>query len=252
MRLFLLPISTRRSLIYCQPTPEPKSSSRSSYSDRLSKRVTETWGRWEQEPYGLKKRIVTWGNKALALEPYEGVGLRSIPPRSKRSSTANVEVLFPRKFVDEGLVLVALNRSAIRGQSLYLKRLVGNFLLIPWTLPFALVPINTIGYQSSANQTPVGRIPNIPFFFVTFKAWNHWRAYGGAKQLEYLLANGAIHPLPSTELDEMCASGLSLAQEHAGGNLKSGSHTGQIIPKDDTVEQMFLTTSSAKAIVEHY
>lgn len=52
------------------------------------------------------------------------------------------------------------------------------------------------------------RIPNIPFFYLVFRAYSHWKALSGSKHLEFLLKHNLIKPTPSTELDEAYAAGL--------------------------------------------
>lgn len=51
------------------------------------------------------------------------------------------------------------------------------------------------------------RIPNLPFFYLVFRAWSHWRALSGSKHIEFLLDNRLVKPKPSLILDELYASG---------------------------------------------
>ncbi len=65
--------------------------------------------------------------------------------------------------------------------------MVYSLILAPVTAPFALIPI----------------IPNIPFFYVAFRAWSHWRALEGSKHLQKLLADDSFHPQVYKPLDEI-------------------------------------------------
>jgi len=58
-------------------------------------------------------------------------------------------------------------------------------LVSPVTAPFAIIPI----------------MPNIPFFFCLWRAYNHWRAHRGAKFLQELLDHQCIESRPHTPLD---------------------------------------------------
>jgi hypothetical protein len=51
------------------------------------------------------------------------------------------------------------------------------------------------------------RIPNLPFFYLVFRAWSHWRALSGSKHIQFLLENKLVKPKPSPILDELYASG---------------------------------------------
>ena len=52
------------------------------------------------------------------------------------------------------------------------------------------------------------RIPNLPFFYLVYRSWSHWKAYSGSKHLEFLLQNNLPTPNPSWELDEVYTAGL--------------------------------------------
>jgi hypothetical protein len=54
----------------------------------------------------------------------------------------------------------------------------------------------------------VCRIPNLPFFYLVYRAWSHWKALSGSKHLQFLLQNKLPTPNPSSKLDEVYAAGL--------------------------------------------
>ena len=47
------------------------------------------------------------------------------------------------------------------------------------------------------------RIPNIPFFYLVYRAWSHWRAVTGGKHIQFLLNNSLLQLAPSKTLDEI-------------------------------------------------
>jgi len=196
MKFFLLPISTRRTLIYCQrlniATTENKS-----LLDKATARAANLWAGWEKKEAGWQRRVVDYGNKALKRIPYEEWGLKSIPPLSSRrkeeelSGKEMVEVLFPEILIPNGKVLDVLRILGTERVALHKQRLLWSFIGMPLVAPFALVPI----------------IPNLPFFYLVFRAWSHWRALSGSKHIEFLLDKKLITAQPSPILDELYSTG---------------------------------------------
>ncbi|KAF2233656.1 hypothetical protein EV356DRAFT_486706 [Viridothelium virens] len=203
MRLFLLPISTRRTLIYCERV-EPKlaAGSKPPLLDRVTQKVSQTWADWEKsEEKGInawKKTVTRYGNAAFKRIPYEEWGLKSVPPLSNkwreviRKDKPKIEVLFPGLFLKEQKVPEILEKLALERQPLHRQRMIWSAIGAPLTLPFALVPI----------------IPNIPGFYLLFRAWSHYRAFFGARHLQTLLEHNCAVPRPSSTLDELYAAGL--------------------------------------------
>ena len=54
----------------------------------------------------------------------------------------------------------------------------------------------------------VVRIPNIPFFYLCFRAYSHYRALYGGKLLEHLMSRDLVKITASPEMDEMYTAGL--------------------------------------------
>jgi len=47
------------------------------------------------------------------------------------------------------------------------------------------------------------RIPNLPFFYLCYRAWSHWRALAGGKHIQFLLQNNLLTLVPSPIVDEV-------------------------------------------------
>ena len=156
MRLLLLPISTRRTLIYCEP---PSHSIPVSEQTRLDKAVnwsSRTWASWEKAPSGWKKTTTTWGNKMLRGIPFEEWGLKSIPGLKKQrrlelerdfGSAKKIEVRFPGSFQSlcQGPmgqdVREVCRKLGTERQSLHQRTLVKSVAAMPLTIPFGLLPM---------------------------------------------------------------------------------------------------------------
>jgi len=146
MRLFLLPISTRRTLIYCQRL-NITTAEQQILLDKGTTRAAKLWAGWEKKESGWQKKVVDYGNQALKRIPYEEWGLKSIPPLSARrkaeelSGKEKVEVSFPTMLIPEGEVSEVLRKLATERQSLHKKRMIYSFIGMPITAPVAIVPM---------------------------------------------------------------------------------------------------------------
>ncbi|KAG8166565.1 hypothetical protein KVR01_002254 [Diaporthe batatas] len=195
MRIFLLPISTRRTLLYAHRMNAATASQQAKQSllERIQEKAAKTWAGWEQKKSGWQKTVVGYGNEALKRIPYEEWALKSVPPLSTKRKddelrgNDKVEVIYPRKLVSADKVTEVLNALSTEREALHRRRLLWCFVGMPISAPFALVPI----------------IPNIPFFYLVYRAWSHWRALAGGKHIQFLLQNKLLIHTPSPKLDEV-------------------------------------------------
>jgi len=59
-----------------------------------------------------------------------------------------------------------------------------------------------------ANDWRHNSVPNLPFFYLCFRAYSHYRAWYGGKFLEHLTRNNLVKHTSSPQLDAMYATGL--------------------------------------------
>lgn len=48
-------------------------------------------------------------------------------------------------------------------------------------------------------------IPNLPFFYLAYRAWSHWRAFSGGKHIQFLVNNNLLALTPSPVVDAVYA-----------------------------------------------
>jgi len=146
MRLFLLPVSTRRTLIYCQRL-NVTTTEQQSFLDRRTAWAAKLWAGWEKKESGWQKKVVEYGNQALRRIPYEEWGLKSIPPLSARrkedelSGKEKVEVSFPSALIPEAEVSNVLTTLATERQGLHKRKMIYSFIGMPITAPVAIIPV---------------------------------------------------------------------------------------------------------------
>ncbi|KAM7214329.1 Mitochondrial K+-H+ exchange-related domain containing protein [Rhypophila decipiens] len=194
MRLYLLPISTRRTLLYCQRL-NTGAAEKQTLPDKIQSKVVRTWAAWERKEDGWQKKIVNYGNHIFRRIPYEEWGLKSVPPLSQSRKeaelrgTEKVEVVYPKSLLAMDKVPKILEKLATEREGLHKKRLLWCFIGMPFTIPVGLLPV----------------VPNLPFFYLAYRAWSHWKALSGGKHIKFLLQKNLITLTPSAIVDEVYA-----------------------------------------------
>ncbi|KAL8816398.1 MAG: hypothetical protein Q9223_004585 [Gallowayella weberi] len=245
MRLFLLPISTRRYLIYCQRLNN-QLSSETTYVDKLTTRASNTWLKWEKAEKGWQKSVTLYGNKLFERIPHEEWGLKSIPPLSQRrkdeelKGKKEVEVVYPASVIGEENVKSALKAFAgDERQAFHRKWMWWSIVGMPISAPVSILPV----------------VPNLPFFYLLFRAWSHWRARSGSQHVEFLLNNRLLKFTASNRLDlGYTAGGLETKMKELDSEAKKVLDKPADVNSDpeaskDT-EKILLTQSSGSFIAD--
>jgi hypothetical protein len=162
MRLFLLPISARRTLIYCDVQhgskvvksisalkPNQEQIQPQSLLQKATDKASSTWSGWEKADGGWKKTLTSYGNALLRRIPYQEWGLKSLPPWTAKlgqtydsaKALTPVDVIFPGSFLRKSNVVNVLRTLATERQELHRKRMIWSAIGAPLTLPFALIPM---------------------------------------------------------------------------------------------------------------
>ncbi|MCJ1454061.1 hypothetical protein MMC28_004411 [Mycoblastus sanguinarius] len=250
MRLFLLPISTRQSLIYCQRL-NLQLSKETTYLDRIATKASTTWINWERKESGWQKKVTSYGNELFKRLPYEEWGLKSIPPLSARRRKEEIEgkeevrIEFPDSLVEADRVQNALQRFGSKEkQGFHSKWMWGSILGMPITAPVML---------NDVNKTPDIEYLICPFSTFAFVPGLIGElARGGSAHLEFLLDNKLIKLSPSAILRTAYAEAAmdntmeELNREVGGISSKSGNRP---VPREEG-EKMLLSKSNSSLLAE--
>lgn len=225
-----LPITTKRSYFYCNHRPSILDKSQLKTFPLLTKIETKAtglvkkgWNKLSTSESKINKQIIKLVTKLLYTIPYEENSLRSFPSRNSMIREINEEALVHGKVqTDTGaLVQQEIDNLKIpteqvkripliypefqKGEQVldqlrelrdvnrpkHLKYSIGCLIGIPITLPFALVPV----------------VPNVPGFYVAYRAYCHLKALWGVKHLGYLLetdnSTSATQHLEFKEMSEL-------------------------------------------------
>ncbi|KAL2874144.1 hypothetical protein SGCOL_010629 [Colletotrichum sp. CLE4] len=192
MRLYLLPITTSRTLLYSQRL-NIATTNQQGLADKVGKRAAKLWAGWEAKEIGWQKKVVSYGNYALRRIPYEEWGLKSVPPISARrkdeelKGKEKIELVFPDTIIPTKQAEQVVRTLAAERDALHKRKLIWCLIGMPISAPFALVPV----------------IPNLPFFYLVYRAWSHWRALEGGKHLRFLVDNKLLALSPSKLLNDI-------------------------------------------------
>lgn len=94
------------------------------------------------------------------------------------------------------------------------------------------------------------RIPNLPFFYLVYRAWSHWRALAGGDHLEFLVKNKLLALSPSKTLDDIYNP--LLPSDPAKRVLTPPAQTGPLEkePELSPDEAILLTQENGRQIAE--
>ncbi|KAJ1277930.1 hypothetical protein BS78_04G040300 [Paspalum vaginatum] len=135
--------------------------------DFVADKMNRAWIGFGSAPEGsVKSRIHSFGLKLLSRVRPSEVLLKSVT-----KDVSSVEIVHPAS-INSRLVRRRLRHIAVRGASVHKKFLYGSVCMLPVTSVFMVLPL-----------------PNIPFFWVLFRAYSHWRALQGSEKLQLLVSD---------------------------------------------------------------
>lgn len=86
------------------------------------------------------------------------------------------------------------------------------------------------GRERDNADTTIHSVPNLPFFYLCFRAYSHYRAWYGGKMLEHLMRNNLVKQTSSPQLDAMYATGLIHPTRQASREAEK--------PSEDDIERV--------------
>ncbi len=97
-------------------------------------------------------------------------------------------------------------------------------------------------------------MPNLPFFYLVYRAWSHWRALAGGKHIQFLLQNRLLNLTPSPLLDAVYAQRanqpLAPPAEPNIRPIEDQTDAKPSGPPNPTEDAMLLSQASGKEIAE--
>ncbi|GJJ75484.1 hypothetical protein EMPS_07842 [Entomortierella parvispora] len=183
MRIFLIPLSRTTRTLHCHSTVQPSSTS---YLNRATNWAGKKWEELGQAKADtMKHRLHRAGTGMLEKIEHEETFLKAVPAKEDISITTVVPFIYPAS-LKEAKAQEQVRQLLAHRIPYHRKYMIYSALWVPVTSLFTIVPL----------------VPNIPFFYNAFRLWSHWKAYSGAKHLEFLVKNGTMTFEPSPVLDQ--------------------------------------------------
>lgn len=101
----------------------------------------------------------------------------------------HVPLLYPPSLLEPERLLKSLKNLTDHRTPHHYRRFWYCVVGMPITIPFALVPV----------------VPNLPFFYLVYRAWSHWKAYKSSQYLSTLIGQDRVRPTESKDLDAIFA-----------------------------------------------
>ncbi|KAJ6849574.1 uncharacterized protein M6B38_267670 [Iris pallida] len=136
-------------------------------ADFVAEKMNRAWSGLEKAPDGsFKSKLHSLGVRLLSRVKPSEIFLKSVSEDVKK-----VEITYPAS-LNPRLVRRRLRHIAMRGSADHKKYFYGSISLLPATTAFSVLPL-----------------PNIPFFWILFRAYSNWRALKGSERLLLLVSD---------------------------------------------------------------
>ncbi|KAG0372339.1 hypothetical protein BGX24_000383 [Mortierella sp. AD032] len=182
MRIFLVPLSRRAQALHCHSTLAKPSSS---YLNRATVFASKKWEELSQAaPDSMKMKLYGAGTTMLEKIEHRETFFKEVPAKEDITITTTVPFMYPSS-LKEAQVHTEFKTLLDQRIPYHRKYMIYSAMWVPVTSLFTIVPL----------------VPNIPLFYNAYRLWSHWKAYNGAKHLDFLIKNGSITFHPSEVLD---------------------------------------------------
>ncbi|KAF9970781.1 hypothetical protein BGZ73_006457 [Actinomortierella ambigua] len=229
MRIFLIPLSRAARTLHCHSTLAP---SPTSYLTRATSWAGKKWNELGESPRdSAKHKVFVFGTRVLDKLPHEEYFLKAVPAKEDWDQAPATVDMVPFTYPSAWKEARVKDdfRALVKARVPYHRKyMIYSAIWVPFTSLFAIVPL----------------VPNFPLFYNAYRLWSHWKAYQGAKHLDFLIDNNVLDYQPSDVLNmglehdpefsvfftssglqsRKHASGTPLVQSTAAPTFNTGDH----------------------------
>ncbi|XP_059299533.1 uncharacterized protein LOC132052163 isoform X1 [Lycium ferocissimum] len=150
--------------------------------DFASNKMNRAWSNLEKAPAGsLKNKLHGLGLRLLSRVKPSEIFLKSIPKEVTR-----VDITYPSSLNGQ-LVRRRLRHIALRKNQMLETLAKSSYPYHAW------LDLKSLSAVEEHTLVKVLPLPNIPFFWVLFRTYSHWRALQGSENLLRLVTNSSHH-----------------------------------------------------------
>ncbi|PKA62812.1 hypothetical protein AXF42_Ash019395 [Apostasia shenzhenica] len=136
--------------------------------DFVADKMNRAWATLENAPEGtVRSKLHSLGLWLLSRVKPSELLLKSF------SDVTRVDITYPSSF-NPRLVRRRVRHIAMRGSVIHKRHFYGSMSLLPLTSILTVLPL-----------------PNVPFFWILFRAYSHWKALKGSERLLLLVADSS-------------------------------------------------------------
>ncbi|GMM30605.1 Mrx19 protein [Martiniozyma asiatica (nom. inval.)] len=217
--LYVLPLTTKKSFIFCHHSNAAFPGGKPNMEHKLVDKFSNVWTKFSNSDKPINKKIVGSVNSFLSRISWVETCFLSIPSHKhitrlvtediassdkklkgqKLSYTqlnqynldskqlANFNMYFPAGLTNPSKIIQSLKPMMIEEQSRHKRALIRDILLLPLTIPIALIPL----------------FPNVPGFFLLYRIWCHLKVMAAVKHFAILWKDKSLDYIPVEGIKEL-------------------------------------------------
>ncbi|ODQ78601.1 hypothetical protein BABINDRAFT_17677, partial [Babjeviella inositovora NRRL Y-12698] len=241
IHLVSLPITTQKSFVYCIHDQEKTIDTSSPFTRVLSRLLglgAKGWQKLCDSDLAINKKTVQYMKQLLHKIPYNEGSLRSIPSQALLKRTLQKDSAKDHLDEDSHKVLTALQIQSLPSEitanmadhfinlvdsllstdQMHLRKIVLCALGAPFTIPFGLIPV----------------LPNIPLFWLMFRAWCHFEAFQGVRHLRFLKGTSK----EESHLEVVKFDKLDECYHNGGANIEKFDGSEKVVLNERIIKEL--------------
>lgn len=220
---YALPLTTKKTFIHCKYNDNIFPNGEKTLENKLIGKFQNIWTKFSTSDSNINKKIVSLINKFLSKIPWIETCLMSIPSQKfitrklkedekfvthNEIINENIEsdylerfdFYYPNKLTNMDLIMNNFKPEFKSQYEIHKSGILKDILLMPLTIPFALVPL----------------LPNVPGFYLLYRIYCHIKVISALKFLVTLLKDGHFN---YNKIDEISEIYLNTKDEEIRSNI---------------------------------
>lgn len=201
---YALPLTTRKTFIHCKYTNNIFPNGKPTLENKIISKFTTLWNNFATSDVSVNKKVTKFINNILSRIPWLETCLLSIPSQKfitrklledaeqekkfvtyddilekniKSEDLEKLDFYYPHQLTNMELIMKNFKPEFKSQYDIHKKGILKDLLLMPLTIPFAIVPL----------------LPNIPGFYLLYRVYCHIKVISSLKFLVTLLKDGHLN-----------------------------------------------------------